>query len=144
MPGPADERVFGEVLVNGFERASAIARGVLHLLADLPQRKALPRHRRGRERPVSMTRHRADRGRVSRDIRGLMARIALEGRHAVTRLRGLHHRNMRMQVLALRGHSLARMTVQATWMLQNAPGFDEQGGGTFLPLSNARECRDGF
>src|SRR5215213_8547135 len=57
VPAPADQAVVGHVLVEGGEILAAVARRVLDLGADRAERLALPRHLKGRELPLRVTRH---------------------------------------------------------------------------------------
>ncbi|WP_377161950.1 response regulator transcription factor [Roseateles sp. UC29_93] len=77
-PRPADQRVVRHVLVDLRQRALAVARGILDLLADLAERQVLPGHLARRDVPHRMTGHA---GRVV--VLRLVAARAAQRRHAL-------------------------------------------------------------
>src|SRR5436305_11970128 len=58
-PGPADQRIFADMMDKVFDLASAITGRVFDLCANFGNRFALPRHLKRREMPFRMARHTA-------------------------------------------------------------------------------------
>src|SRR5688572_3835553 len=99
----------------------AVPRRVLDLRANLGEGLPLPGHRKGREVPVGMARH-ADHVIVGRR----MTRRAAHGGHPMPISAAPYPGLMWVTVLALQGPVAGRMTVDATRMLQDFPGFHEE------------------
>src|SRR5262249_16879205 len=131
---PPDERVGRHVLDDLLEAATAIARRILQLLADLGQRAALPGHRERRQVPVGMSRH-ADRV----EVRTRVAGRAVQSGGAVSIRTAAHGRLVEMLVGALQGTIASGMAVHAARTLQDVACRPEGGLGALPLVADPRE-----
>src|SRR5207302_1738086 len=133
LPGPADELVLRHVLDDLGQAVAAVARGILHLLADLRQRPLLPGHVRRRQPPFRVA------GYVSGiEVRGLVAGRAAHRRDAEAVGTAMHGRLVGITV-ALRGAIAVRVTVQAPWVLKHFARLDEERRGARGRIPDRRE-----
>src|SRR5439155_12268875 len=133
LPRPADELVLRHVLDDLGQAVAAVARGILHLLADLRQRPLLPGHVRRRQPPFRVA------GYVSGiEVRGLVAGRAAHRRDAEAVGTAMHGRLVGITV-ALRRAIAVRVTVQAPWVLQHFARLDEERRGARGRVPDPRE-----
>src|SRR3954447_3052681 len=119
-PGPADQRIFADVMDKVFDLAPAIAGRIFDLCANFGNRFALPRHRKRREMPFRMARHMA----------GVEIRVPMAGRTAHRRetmaVRTASDRRLvQPAFVALPWTIAGRVAVGATRMGQHFAKFGE-------------------
>src|SRR5256885_4614851 len=117
-PAPSYQIVMGQMLLQQRDRPPAIARGILHLLADLAERFPLPRHLDPREPPARMARNAlvrragADQGEVLLGVTGR----AGQARNAGAALPAICRRHMLTMIRALQRMVPRRMAIHAARM----------------------------
>src|SRR5215471_12488194 len=121
-PGPAYQMVATDMMYDVVGRAAAVARGILDLRADLPDRPAFPAHLARRQMPARSAGHAA---RV--EIRLLMTDRTTHRRQAEAILAACDRRLMQAADVALTRTVAGRMAVHAPRMLQHFGGFGEEG-----------------
>src|SRR5262249_50676082 len=120
-PRPSNERILAEVMQQRRHVAIAIAGAIFDLLADLPERAALPGHRERREMPFGMAGHMR---RV--EICGSMACVARKRRGAVAVGAAHDQRLMRPALIGLARAVARGMAIHAALMLQHLAGLLKQ------------------
>src|SRR5215216_4404853 len=110
-PGPADQRIFADMMDEFLKLAAAIACGVLELRADFGNRLALPRHFARCEMPFRMARHAA-----GFEVCMLVANCATHRRKAMTVRAARHRRLVQPTLVALPRPIGCGMTIGAARM----------------------------
>src|SRR6478672_3078263 len=116
LPGPADEIVVRQMLVQQREIAAAVALRVLNLTADLAYRFALPRHLDRRQAPACMPWHALKRCLLAgenRDVAVHVAGAAGIAGHTAAVGAARDRRRMGVHVVALGRAVARRMAVHA-------------------------------
>jgi hypothetical protein len=121
-PGPTHQMIGADMLHNVIERAAAVARGILDLRANLPDRLAFPAHFARRQMPSRVAGHAA-----GIEIRLLMTDRTAQRRKAEAVFTANDRRLMRAAEIALARAIAGRMAVHAARMSEHSGGFGEQG-----------------
>src|SRR6516162_5718631 len=121
-PGPAHKMIGADMMHNVIERATAVARGILDLRADLSDRLALPTHVARRQMPGGIA------GQIGRiEIRLLMTDRTSQRRKAEAVFTVIDGRLMQAADVALTRAIAGGMAVHAARVVQHFGGLGEQG-----------------
>src|SRR5438128_11440215 len=112
---------------------ATVARGILHLGADLGEGATLPRHRGGREAPLRMTGHA-----TGIEVRRLVTGRAAHRRDPEAVGATLDRRLMRVAG-SLRRPVAIGMAVLTSRMPEHLAGLDEERGGSSGRILDTRE-----
>src|SRR6266436_2880953 len=134
-PGPADQRVFANVVDEVFRLAAAIACGVFYLNADLADGLALPRHFARRKLPCLVPRHAA-----GIEVRILVTDRTAHRRQAAAVRTALDRRLVKPAFICLMWAVAGRMAINAARMGQHLAKLREHGGRARLRVADRPEA----
>src|SRR5712672_237594 len=142
VPGPGDEVILGEMLLQQRQVASAVPGGILELRADLAHRLSFPGHLDRREAPARMARDAC----VARFLgqREIALRVtggAGSARDPDAAVAAARRRHVGVPIVALERAVGCRMAIHAAGIHDHFRGFGEKRARARLGILDARELR---
>ncbi len=143
-PGPGDELIVCDVLLDLGKTATTVAMWILQLPTDGAQRLSLPRHGSRGQGPLRIPgdAQNCRRGFVDGEVVRSMAGHARQAGRAVAILSCLHRRAVWASIVALCRRAFGRMAVQTARALKHLARLRKEGNRSFTLIGNRGETRD--